>query len=1021
MGTEPPIDKFLVIMSIYDLQPKTPQPRPPANRPTERAQQLRPSSLRRGFISGMLAFITVAAFGLSALLIGYAMISRTLPEPEELATRADTFQSTRIFDREGNLLYETLDPTDPEAGRRTVVPLSEISPYLIQATVATEDANFYEHAGIDPVALTRALYYAVLEREFVSGASTIPQQLVKMVFLSPEQTMSRKIREAILAAEVSRTWDKDEILEIYLNRIFYGNMAYGAAAAAETYFGKSVSDLTLAEAAMLAGIPQLPSYYDPYTQRDRARVRQGVVLGLMVEAGYITAEEANAAWAEPLTFKPFVWDMKAPHFTLFVRQQVEQLIGDPGDLYKKGYTVITSLDPRLQSEAERIVREQVGLLGAHHVSNGALVAMRPQTGEIVALVGSADFNNVEIDGQVNMALSPRQPGSTIKPLVYLSAFEQPNRPAEERWTPGTLVADIKEEFPDGANPPYIPTNYDNKERGLVTVRDALANSLNIPAVRALQAVGLPQFLATTQRLGITTLNRPDYGLSLSLGAGEIPLLEMTGAFAVFANGGVRMPPTAILKITDSTGEVICDSADPNRSCAPSADRGRQVISAVDAFLITDILSDNEARTPVFGPNSLLRLDRPAAAKTGTTNDFRDVLTMGYTPQLATGVWVGNADNSEMVQISGITGAAPIWNEFMRVAHANEPVVEFTPPAGVRQYEVCAETGTMPSEACPERRMRWYAEDRPPLPPERDLYQIIRLDRNSGRLATEFTPPDAIEEKVFKIYPEAYRQWAEEHGIPQPPISEEDVFEFAPELVIRSPLEGETVDGVITVMGIANVPEFASYELQYGISHDPGAFSAPVAGPFNAPVFDGVLGMWDTSGLGDGPHTLRLLVRDTSGRQFEQRVRIYISHATPTWTPQPSPTWTPVPTETPVEVPPTEMPTETPIPFPPTATDTPVFVEPTWTPIPTDTPIFVEPLPEIPTETPTETPTELPIEVPAEPSEPEPTALSEETPSELSAPMEPDAVITDSNQITASMGISAGQPLTTTDPLTITVP
>ncbi|RIK39794.1 MAG: penicillin-binding protein [Chloroflexi bacterium] len=975
-------------MSIYDLQPRqTPQPpRPRGGRVSQ------PNSLWRGFVSGLLAFVALAAFGLSAALIGYALIARTLPNPNDPnAWPASDLQSSRIFDREGNLLYETMNPNDPNAGRRMAMPLDRISPYLIAATIATEDANFYRHQGVDPIALVRALYYAVQERDIVSGASTIPQQLVKRVFLSPEQTMMRKVREAILAAEVSRLKEKDEILEIYLNDLFYGNLAYGAAAAAETYFGKDVADLTLAEAALLAGLPQLPAYYDPYTQPERAKRRQGVVLGLMVEAGYISQADADAAWLEPLAYEPFQWDMKAPHFTLYVRQQLEQYFGKPDAIYQTAYNITTSLDPHLQAEAERIVRDQIALLGNHNVSNGALVALRPDTGEIVAFVGSADFNNVEIDGQVNMVLAPRQPGSTIKPLVYLAAFEQPNRPPAERWTPGTLVADIKEEFPDGANPPYIPTNYDNKERGMVIMRTALANSLNIPAVRAIQDAGLPQFLATAQRVGITTLTRPDYGLSLSLGAGEIPLLEMTGAFAVLANNGVRVPPQAILKITDNLGNVYCDAADPARPCSrdPLA-AGQQVVNPVDAFLLTEILSDNEARTPVFGPNSLLRLDRPAAAKTGTTNDFRDVLTLGYTPQLVTGVWVGNADNSPMIQISGITGAAPIWNEFMRTALAGEPMLEFTPPPGVRQYEVCAETGTLPSEACPERRMRWFAEDRPPLPPEKDLYQLVRLDRVTGRLANEYTPADAIEERVFKIYPPQYRQWAEEHGIPQPPEDDGDVFDFASEVIIRSPAEGEVLDGVVTVVGSANVAEFGNYELQYGISHDPGAFSPPIAGPFAAPVVDGTLGLWDTTGLGDGPHTLRLVVRNNVGHEFEQRVRVFISRATPTWTPEATPTWTPVPTETPVfEEPPTATP------------------EPTWTLPPVDTPVVEEPpVQELPTETPV-------VEEPPAEEPPTETPVIEEPPLEEPTPTwTPEAEAADAGEVAPSVEVTTSEVVTT---------
>lgn len=931
---------------MYELR-TTP---PPRTRPQQ-------GDFNRGMTMGSLAFLIAALLAIAGLLIAYATVASALPPPEELEGRTSTFQSIRIFDREGNLLNEAFDVN---AGKRTYVKLNTISPYLRQATIATEDANFYQHSGIDYFALVRAVYYAVREGDVVSGASTIPQQLVKMLFLSSERSITRKIKEAVLSAEISRKFQKDKILEIYLNELNYGNLAYGAEAAAETYFHKDVADLTLAEAALLAGLPQAPAYYDPYANPDRAKGRQGVVLALMVEANYISKDEADRAWLEPLVYTPVTYDLKAPHFTLFVRQQLEALLG-PEALFQSGLSVTTALDPRLQAEAERIVREQVAQVADRNVSNGALVAMDPTTGEIKALVGSADFDNVEIDGQVNMALAPRQPGSTIKPLVYVTAFEQRDRPREERWTPGTLVADIKQEFPDGANPPYVPTNYDNRERGLVTVRTALANSLNIPAVRAMQTIGVPAFLEMAQRLGISTLNRPDYGLSLSLGAGEIPLVEMTGAFAVLANQGRYMPPVTILKITYSDGTVRCEQGTAT-PCQPDANSGEQVISAVDAFLITDILSDNEARSAVFGPNSLLRLDRPAAAKTGTTNDFRDVLTLGYTPQLVTGVWVGNSDNSEMINISGITGAAPIWNEFMRVALANQPVLEFTPPPGVRQYEVCAETGTLPSEACPERRVRWFAEDRPPLPPEKDLYQRIKLDKLTGKLATEFTPADAIEEKVFKVYPEQYRQWAEEHGIPQPPTDQSDVYTGEANLVLREPIEGEIVSGIVTVVGSADAPAFASYELQYGISHEPGAFSPPISGPFSNPVIDGVLGQWDTTGLQDGPHTLRLVVRDQAGAEREYRVRVFVAHeaptptteATPTWTVEaPTPTMEVFPTDTPPVLPTATPVVETPTPIPPTPelptpappTVEPPTPEPTWTLPPTETPtVPVEPPP-----------------------------------------------------------------------------
>lgn len=931
---------------MYELQ------RPQRAQPQQAASTFK--RFQRGLTIGSLTFLVVALLGIAAMLITYATIASSLPNPSELELKAGAFQSIRIYDREGNLLNEAFNT---DAGKRISVGIDQISPYLKQATIATEDANFYKHSGIDFFALVRAFYYAVRERNVVSGASTIPQQLVKMLFLSSEQSITRKVKEAVLSAEISRTYGKDEILDLYLNEVNYGNLAYGASAAAETYFNKDLLELSLAEAALLAGLPQAPAYYDPYTYPDRAKKRQGVVLALMVEAGYINTEEADNAWREDLLYTPVNYDLKAPHFTLYVRQELEALLGSQ-TLYQEGLSVYTTLDPRLQSAAERIVHDQVALLADRNVSNGALVAMNPQTGEVLALVGSADFDNVEIDGQINMALAPRQPGSTIKPLVYLTTFRQEDRPVNERWNSGTLVADIEEQFPDGANPPYVPTNYDNKERGMVTVRTALANSLNIPAVRAMQQAGIPAFLDTAQRLGITTLTRPDYGLSLALGAGEIPLLEMTGAFAVLANQGKRMPPVTIMKIVDGTGQVKCEMGSTTvQPCQPNNNIGEQVISAVDAFLMTDILSDNEARAAVFGPNSLLQLGgRPVAAKTGTTNDFRDVLTMGYTPQIVTGVWVGNSNNAEMRNISGVSGAAPIWNEFMRTALADQPVVGFTPPAGVRQFEVCADTGTLPSVACPQKQVHWFAEDRPPLPADQDLYQRIKLEKLTGKLATEFTPADAIEEKDFKVYPERYRQWAEAHGIAQPPRDASDVYTFEPRVAIREPVEGEIVSGIVQIIGSADAPAFVSYELQYGISHDPGAFSAPFVGPIGGPVIDGLLGEWDTQGMAEGPHTLRLVVRDQAGSERDVRVHLFVVGATPTPPPlEPTATWTieaptalPIPTETapaptalpaPTVAPATataivEIPTSTSVVEVPTAT--PIAVEPTVTPLPTET-------------------------------------------------------------------------------------
>ena len=1005
-------------------------PEPPAQPPS------RVRSFARGILSGIFAFIAVAAIGLGMLLIGYAVIARRLPPPEALQSAANQLsQSLRIYDSQGGLLNEDFGETE---GRRVYVPLEQIPLHLRNATVATEDENFYKHQGVDPVALSRAIYYAVRERGFVSGASTIPQQLVKRIFLSSERSMTRKINEAILAAEVSRRFDKDQILEIYLNEVYYGNLSYGVESAALTYFGKDVSELSLAESALLAGLPQLPAVYDPYTASKNAKKRQGVVLSLMVESGFITTEEADQAWQEELTYVPISYELKSPHFTLYVRQQLETLLpqltgDDKGSIYQLGLRVDTTLDPQLQAEAERAVRDHLSSLAANNAGNGALIAVDPRTGAIRAMVGSADFNSVEIDGQVNMALAPRQPGSSIKPLVYLGTFEQPDAAIQDRWTPGTLVADISEEFPDGANPPYKPVNYDGKEHGLVTVRNALASSYNIPAVRALQKIGILNFLNLAERLGITTLTRPDYGLSLSLGGGEIPLLEMVGAYGTIANGGRRLPPVAIRKISKNNGEVICEigTATP---CGPSVPpEGIQVISPVDAFLITDILSDNQARTKVFGPNSALHLlapdgqERPAAVKTGTTNDIRDVLTIGYTPQLVTGVWVGNADRTPMQNLSGSSGAAPIWNRFMSAALVNEPPIGFAVPNGVRDVEICIDTGTEPSEACPtdRRRRYWFANDRLPLSSEHDLYQKVRLDLTTGKLATEFTPPEAIEEKTFIVYPEPYREWAEQHGYPQPPTDQSDVFTFQPEVFIQQPREGETVSGVIAVIGTANIPAFDSFELQYGVSHDPGAFSLPFDGPKRSPLINGVLGQWDLSGLNDGPYTLRLVAHNRLGKAYESRVRVFV--AKPTATPEPSPTWTlPPPIETVTgtatpfpTVPLVETPTETPTEIPtevPTAVPT-LTPEPTQPPAETATPVSTPVATEVPTVAPTEIPTEIPTEVP--------TAAPSETATPTNVPADPEPTPTwtvqaaqetdEASTITETVPITESVPITQTNP------
>ena len=847
----------------------------------------------------------------AALVTGYALIAAQLPPPEELLARQSPFVSSKIYARDGSLLYEVMDP---RGGRRVYVPLDRISPHLIQATIATEDADFYRHPGFDPVAMLKAIYRNLRAGETVSGASTITQQLARNLLLSPEErtqrTAWRKIKEVILAYEISRRYPRNTILEIYLNEIYYGNLAYGIEAAAETYFGVTAAELSLAQASFLAGLPQSPATYDVFAGgRERALARQKDVLRLMVKEGYITQAQADAAAAEMAAyqFRPLIPQdtIPAPHFVMYIRQQVEAMFG-PEVLYRgSGLRIYTTLDPGLQLLAEQIVAQHVAALADHQASSGALVALEPSTGYILAMVGSADFYNEEIDGQVNMAVAPRQPGSAIKPLTYVAAFER-------GWTPATLIWDLQTAFPDGVNPPYVPRNYDGRFHGPVLVRSALANSYNIPAVKTLQFIGIPALKEMAARLGITTLTREDYGLSLTLGSGEVPLLELTGAYAVFANGGVRVPPTPIFYIEDNQGNILLDNRRP-----PA---GEQVIRPEHAYLITSILSDRQARCPAFGCPNRLELSRPAAAKTGTTNDYRDAWTVGYTPDLVVGAWVGNADNSAMDRVAGSMGAAPIWHDFMEAALKGKPVRDFVRPPGIVEMEICADSGAQPSPYCPRRRREIFAADQPPLGPEHDWYQWC-----NGQVMVVIPDPQGWE-------------WAQTQnwgGLPLAPLGTCLPEGGQPEVYISFPSQDAPVSGVVAVMGTVSVPNFDHYNVEYGLGENPLGWGW-VSGPHLAPVRDGQITVWDTSLLAPGVYTLRVMAWDRLGRTYEARVRCLVV---------PPPTPTPIPTvETPTGTPTPLPPTETPTPSPPTETPTPVSP-------PTETPTPVSP----PTETPTPEP------------------------------------------------------------------
>ena len=624
------------------------------------------------------------------------------------------FQTTRIYDRRGEPLADIDD-----WGRRTIVGFDEIPEFLIQATIATEDRRFYMHNGVDYRAIARAAWQNTQAEDIVSGGSTITQQLARLLFMPPseryEQTLARKVKEAQLAIDLERYYSKNEILAMYMNMVYYGHRAYGVAAAAEAYFDKPLAELTPAECAVLAGLPQSPVQYDPLLHPRAALQRQGVVLSLMVEAGVIDEAEAAEIQAQPVHFKAYQRPSnRAPHFVDYIRSILIERFGAEGLHW--GYQVHTSLDLRYQMLAERIARAQVKEMGKkHHFNNAAVVMLVPATGEILAMVGSVDFDNKEIDGQVNMAIEPRQPGSSIKPVLYAAAFDR-------GWSPASVIWDQPVSYRLNASAIYIPHNITWRYYGPLHLRMALANSLNVPAVKLLDQVGVPAMLDTARKLGIHSWRKParEYGLSLAVGGYETPLLELTHAFATIAHQGVYTPLHPITLLEDGSRRVIY-KADPAREQS-------RAISAVAAYQLASVLSDARARNMMFRRPSPLDTSQITAVKTGTTDGWRDNLTVGFTSYLTVGVWTGNSDSQPMKKAIGVYTAGPIWHDIMESVWADPALYDalgyadatlpqgFTPPSDVVAIPVCDWMPGKFNPACPRMVEEIYASDAPKLPP-----------------------------------------------------------------------------------------------------------------------------------------------------------------------------------------------------------------------------------------------------------------------------------------------------------------
>lgn len=645
-----------------------------------------------------LGFILLCLLGMTIFfLVKILPLIKNLPSSDELIDGNDRFNvATQIYDRQGQLLYDLYDDE-----RRLPVKLAYLPAYVGQASIAIEDKKFYSHWGFDPVGIVRAFLVNKIRGGIAQGGSTITQQLVKKAFLSSEKSYDRKIKEIVLAVITEMRYSKEQILEMYLNYISYGGTAVGIGSAANSYFGKEAKDLTLAQAALLAGLPQAPSKYSPFaSDATAAKTRQLEVLKNMVSMKFITQEQADAAAAENLIYADNKIDLKAPHFVFYVRDQLYEMFGKEKVL-RGGLRVTTTLDWQIQSDAQATLSAEINNLEKLKVGNGAALITKPNTGEILAMIGSRDYYDETHDGQVNVTTAERQPGSSIKPLVYVTAFEQ------KALNPSSVLLDVPTCFENIGQPQYCPKNYNGNFNGPVTIRQALGSSLNIPAVKTLRIVGLESFIYQAQNLGITTWqNAKNYGWSLSLGGGEVKMTDMAQAFGTIANLGVKVPLMSILKVEDYQGNVLYeesaedrltklkllqDNPEVNYETDKTGVDLTRVLQPESSYMVSHIMRDDRARWLGFGSNSKLVIKgKEVAVKTGTTNDLRDNWTIGFTPEYLISVWVGNTDGSAMNSrlVSGVTGAAPIWHELMTNVLKDKEVIWPSAPETIQEGDVC---------------------------------------------------------------------------------------------------------------------------------------------------------------------------------------------------------------------------------------------------------------------------------------------------------------------------------------------
>lgn len=849
-----------------------------------RARRNRPRHVATGMQTGLWLFMLSAAFAtvLSVAITGaglrmYSYYADQLTDIGSLTEWEEEFQSVRIYDRTGeHLLLISLDPR-PFSGDRTYVALEDMSPWIWKSAIAMEDRTYWTNPGISLRGITRAFLSNLTGGE-VQGGSSITQQLIKNVAIPVEQraqrSYARKIKELILAMELTRRHSKEQILEWYLNFNFYGNLAYGIEAASHVYFDKSSADLSLAEASMLALIPQYQAL-NPYFSPERAKERQGITLNGMVDAGYITQEEADAAFAEELVYASGAaerFDLRlAPHFSIYVLEELQRkfnTVAEPFYIWKHGLSVRSTLDLDLHRFAEETSRDTVRRLAntGKNVSNASVVAIEPESGEILVMMGSLDYEDRTIDGQVNVSLADRQPGSSFKPYVYIAGLENGMTAAE-------MLLDVRTPFELENGSIYVPENFDRQYHGPVSLRTALARSYNIPSIKIMDKVGVGDAIRTSHRLGITGLNRGSqfYGLSLVLGGGEIALLDHTYAYSVLGNRGVMagqpvpvadqkagfrtIDPVSILEVSDADGNVLHSMGEPTKAT---------VLSPQIHYIVTDILSDDQSRALAFGYQSDLTLrDRPVAAKTGTTNNIRDAWALGYTPQLAIGVWIGNTDNTPMEELSGLTGAGPIWNAVMNEYHKDKPVRWYELPPGIVRSLVCTPSGLKPTDACQAQRWEMFVEGTEPTRPD-NIWQGFEINRQSGELADASTPPENRETRFFQILPLEAHDWVVESGLPQPPTANLPTVRTnaAGTLAITSPGSALYLRQDFPVTGFVSDANVTDWHLELG----PADFSTPasVLANGNGRTLNDALAHVHSWDWPDGLYNLALVVRYRNG-------------------------------------------------------------------------------------------------------------------------------------------------------------